>query len=211
MTASFLVAAFAMILRRSRGVERQQLKWIAAAAVVLPLASAAGVLSYHLEYETVGSLLATFSFVPILFAAGYAVLRYRLYDIDRIVNRTLVYGALSVTLALLYFSGMTLTQIAFRFITGQEYQPQLVIVASSLMIAVLFDPLRHRMQEFIDQRFYRRKYDAAKTLEQFSSKLRDETDLNALRVDILAVVRETMQPEHVSFWVAPVRGKEDDV
>jgi hypothetical protein len=179
--------------------------------VVLPLASAAGVLSYYLGYETVGSLLATFSFVPILFAAGYAVLRYRLYDIDRIVNRTLVYGALSVTLALLYFSGMTLTQIAFRFITGQEYQPQLVIVASSLMIAVLFDPLRHRMQEFIDQRFYRRKYDAAKTLEQFSSKLRDETDLNALRVDILAVVRETMQPEHVSFWVAPVRGKEDDV
>jgi hypothetical protein len=203
MTASFLVAAFAMILRRSRGVERQQLKWIAAAAVVLPLASAAGVLSYYLGYETVGSLLATFSFVPILFAAGYAVLRYRLYDIDRIVNRTLVYGALSVTLALLYFSGMTLTQIAFRFITGQEYQPQLVIVASSLMIAVLFDPLRHRMQEFID--------DAAKTLEQFSSKLQDETDLNALRVDILAVVRETMQPEHVSFWVAPVRGKEDDV
>ena len=211
MTASFLVAAFAMILRRSRGVERQQLKWIAAAAVVLPLASAAGVFSYYLGYETVGSLLATFSFVPILFAAGYAVLRYRLYDIDRIVNRTLVYGALSVTLALLYFSGMTLTQIAFRFITGQEYQPQLVIVASTLMIAVLFDPLRHRMQEFIDQRFYRRKYDSAKTLEQFSSKLRDETDLNALRVDILAVVRETMQPEHVSFWVAPVRGKEDDV
>ena len=211
MTASFLVAAFAMILRRSRGVERQQLKWIAAAAVVLPLASAAGVFSYYLGYETVGSLLATFSFVPILFAAGYAVLRYRLYDIDRIVNRTLVYGALSVTLALLYFSGMTPTQIAFRFITGQEHQPQLIIVASTLMIAVLFDPLRHRMQEFIDQRFYRRKYDSAKTLEQFSSKLRDETDLNALRVDILAVVRETMQSEHVSFWLAPARGKEDDV
>src|SRR5215207_1896814 len=158
MTASFLVAAFAMTLRlrRSRGVERQQLKWIAAAAVVLPLASAAGVFSYYLGYEAVGGLLATFSFVPILFAAGYAVLRYRLYDIDRIVNRTLVYGALSVTLALLYFSGMTPTQIAFRFLTGQDQQPQLAVVASTLAIAALFNPLRRRVQGLVDRHFYRR-------------------------------------------------------
>jgi hypothetical protein len=134
-------------------------------------------------------------------AIAVAIFRYRLYDIDLIINRALVYGALSVTLALLYFSSVTLTQITFRVITDQEQQPQLVIVASTLMIAVLFNPLRHRMQEFIDQRFYRRKYDAAKTLEQFSSKLRDETDLNALSGDILAVVRETMQPEHVSLWL----------
>jgi hypothetical protein len=203
MTASFLVAAFAMILRlrRSRGVERQQLKWIAAAAVVLPLASAAGVFSYYLGYETVGSLLATFSFVPILFAAGYAVLRYRLYDIDIIINRTLVYGVLTISLILVYVGGVAGTQTAFRFLTGQDQQPQLAVVASTLAIAALFNPLRRRVQGLVDRHFYRRKYDAAKTLEQFSSKLRDETDLNALRADILAVVRETMQPEHVSLWL----------
>ena len=203
-------------LRRAGGVERQQIKWFAYAAA----ATVGGVvLAYMIPnsidtpawFERAGYalLIATTPAIPV--SIGIAILRYRLYDIDRIINRTLVYGALSVTLALLYFSGVTLTQIAFRFITGQEHQPQLVIVASTLMIAVLFDPLRHRMQEFIDQRFYRRKYDAAKTLEQFSSKLRDETDLNALRANILAVVRETMQPEHVSFWLAPARGKEDDV
>jgi hypothetical protein len=203
MTASFLVAAFAMILRlrRSRGVERQQLKWIAAAAVVLPLASAAGVFSYYLGYETVGSLLATFSFVPILFAAGYAVLRYRLYDIDIIINRTLVYGVLTISLILVYVGGVAGTQTAFRFLTGQDQQPQLAVVASTLAIAALFNPLRRRVQGLVDRHFYRRKYDAAKTLEQFSSKLRDETDLNDLRADILAVVRETMQPEHVSLWL----------
>jgi hypothetical protein len=213
MTASFLVAAFAMILRlrRSRGVERQQLKWIAAAAAVLPLASAAGVFSYYLGYETVGGLLANFSFVPILFAAGYAVLRYRIYDIDIIINRALVYGVLTISLVLVYAGGVAATQTTSRYLTGQEQQTQLAVVASTLAIAALFTPLRRRIQEFIDHRFYRTKYDAAKTLEQFSSKLRDETDLNALHADTLTVVRETMQPEHVSFWLAPARGKEDDV
>jgi len=193
-------------LRRAGGVERQQIKWFAYAAA----ATVSGlVLAYMIPnsvdtppwFERTGYalLIATTPAIPV--SIGIAILRYRLYDIDRIINRTLVYGALSVTLALLYFSGVTLIQITFRVITGQEQQPQLVIIASTLMIAVLFNPLRHRMQEFIDQRIYRRKYDAAKTLEQFSSKLRDETDLNALSGDILAVVRETMQPEHVSLWL----------
>jgi hypothetical protein len=151
--------------------------------------------------------LSSFTLVPI--AIGFAVLRYRLYDIDILINRTLVYGSITVLLALVYFGGVAGLQRLLAPVTGQD--SQLAIVASTLAIAALFNPLRRRTQRFIDQRFYRRKYDAAKTLEQFSSKLRDETDLNALRGDILAVVRETMQPEHVSFWLAPARGKEDDV
>jgi hypothetical protein len=193
-------------LRRAGGVERQQIKWFAyAAAATLSGVVLASMIPNSVDtppwFEWTGYalLIATTPAIPV--SIGIAILRYRLYDIDLIINRILVYGALSVTLALLYFSGVTLTQITFRVITGQEQQPQLVIVASTLMIAVLFNPLRHRMQEFRDQRFYRRKYDAAKTLEQFSSKLRDETDLNALSGDILAVVRETMQPEHVSLWL----------
>ncbi|MEJ7814850.1 MAG: hypothetical protein WKF53_06705, partial [Rubrobacter sp.] len=206
MAASLLLAAFAMILRlrRSRGVERQQLKWIAAAAAVLPLASAAGVFSYYLGYETVGGLLATISFVPVLFAAGYAVLRYRLYDIDVVINRTLVYGSLTATLVAVYFGGVAMTQAVFRALTGQEQQPQLAIVISTLAIAALFGPLRRRIQNVTDRRFYRRKYDAQKTLSAFSKKLRDETDLDTLGNDLVAVARDTVQPEHVSLWLKPV-------
>jgi hypothetical protein len=201
MAASFLAAAFAMILRlrRSRGVERQQLKWIAAAAAVLPLASAAGVVSYYLGYETVGGLLATFSFVPVLFAAGYAVLRYRLYDIDVVINRTLVYGSLTLMLALVYFGGVAGLQRLLAPVTGQD--SQLAIVASTLAIAALFNPLRRRIQDFVDRRFYRKKYDAARVLEAFSARLRDETDLDRLNGDLMAVVRETVQPEHASLWL----------
>jgi len=208
LTLLVVAAAFSPFarLRRAGGVERQQIKWFAYAAA----ATVSGVVFAYMipnsidtppwfEWAGYALLIATTPAIPV--SIGIAILRYRLYDIDRIINRTLVYGALSVTLALLYFSSVTLTQITFRIITGQKQQPQLVVVASTLMIAVLFNPLRHRMQEFIDQRFYRRKYDAARTLELFSSKLRDETDLNALSDDILAVVRETMQPEHVSLWL----------
>jgi hypothetical protein len=201
MAASFLLAALAMILRlrRSRGVERQQLKWIAAAATVLPFASAAGVISYYLGYETVGGLLATFSFVPVLFAAGYAVLRYRLYDIDLLINRTLVYGSLSVMLAVVYLGGVAGLQRLLSPVTGQD--SQLAIVASTLAIAALFNPLRRRIQDFVDRRFYRKKYDATRVLEAFSARLRDETDLDRLNGDLMAIVRETVQPEHVSLWL----------
>jgi len=201
MAASFLVAAFAMILRlrRSRGVERQQLKWLAAAAAVLPLASAAGVVLYYLGYELISGFLATFSIFPIFLAAGYAILRYRLYDIDLIINRTLVYGALTVMLAAVYFGSVAGLQRLLSPLTGESNQ--LATVASTLLIAAMFTPLRRRIQGFIDRRFYRSKYDAVTTLEAFSVKLRDETDLDTLGSGLVSVVRETMQPEHVSLWL----------
>jgi hypothetical protein len=134
---------------------------------------------------------------------GVAILRYRLYDIDSLINRTLVYGSLTLLLAAVYFGGVTLTEAIFRTLTGQEEQPQLAIVVSTLVIAALFTPLRRRIQSFIDRRFYRKKYNAAKTLEGFSLKLRDETDLKTLSDDLVGVVSETMQPAHVSLWLRP--------
>jgi hypothetical protein len=207
MAASLLLAAIAMILRlrRSRGIERQQVKWIAAAAAVLPLVSTAGVFSYYAGYETVGGLLSTFSFVPIIFAAGYAVLRYRLYDIDTFINRTLVYGPLTASLALVYFGGVAGLQRLLDPLVGRE--SQLAIVASTLAIAALFNPLRRRFQAFIDRLFYRSKYDATTTLTSFSLKLRDETDLEELNHRLVSVVQETMQPAHVSVWLRPGKAR----
>jgi hypothetical protein len=132
-------------------------------------------------------------------AAGIAILRYRLYDIDVIVNRTLVYGSLTVALVTLYVGSVLSLQYVFRALTGGG--SQLAIVASTLVIAALFNSLRHRIQAFIDRRFYRRKYDAARTLEAFSSRLRDETDLEQLNAELLSVVRTTMQPEHATLWL----------
>jgi hypothetical protein len=134
-------------------------------------------------------------------AIGIAILRYRLYDIDIIINRTLVYGSLTVMLVALYLGGIVVLQRAFVLLTGE--QSTLAVVASTLLIAALSNPLRRRIQYFIDRRFYRRKYDARKTLEAFSVKLRDETDLDELNADLVGVVRETVQPAHVSLWLRP--------
>ena len=118
-----------------------------------------------------------FGFAGVPVAIGFAVLKYRLYDIDLVINRTLVYGSLTAMLVALYFGSVAAIQAIFRALTGQTEQPQLAVVVSTLVIAALFNPLRRRIQSFIDRRFYRRKYDARKTLEAFSAKLRDETDL----------------------------------
>jgi hypothetical protein len=192
-----------MRLRRARGVERQQLKWIAAAAAVLPFANAAGIVGYYLGFKVVAGVAASFSVFPIFLAAAYAVLRYRLYDVDVVINRALVYGALTVTLVAAYFGTVVVLQRIFVVFTGQEKLPQLAIVASTLAIAALFNPLRRRFQAFIDRLFYRNKYDAAKTLESFSSKLRNETNLDELNGNLISVVRETMYPEHASLWLKP--------
>ena len=141
------------------------------------------------------------SYAGVPIAVGFAVLRYRLYDIDLLINRTLVYGSLTVLLASAYVGGVVGLQAILRVLSGQE--STLAIVASTLAIVALFNPLRRRVQAFVDRRFYRKKYDARKTLEAFSGRLRDETDLHTLSGDLATVVRETMQPTHVSLWVRP--------
>jgi hypothetical protein len=145
--------------------------------------------------------VAFLAFIGIPVAAGFAIMRYRLYDIDLLINRTLVYVPLTAMLALVYVGGVVGLQSVFRAFTGQE--STLAIVASTLAIAALFSSLRQRLQAFVDRRFYRRKYDAAKTLAVFSGRLRDETDLEALSDDLVGVIRDTVQPEHVSLWLRP--------
>jgi hypothetical protein len=194
-------------LQSAQGEERQQIKWFAYAAAVLlstfflglPLAGVIAAIGWGWA-ELIPFVIGILA-IPA--AVGVAMLRYRLYDIDVVINRTLVYGSLTLMLALVYFGGVTATQAVFTVLTGQEEQPQLAIVVSTLVIAALFNPLRRRIQSFIDRRFYRKKYDARKTLEAFSAQLRNETDLNALSDDLVGVVRETMQPAHVSLWLRP--------
>ena len=135
--------------------------------------------------------------IPISF--GFAILRSRLWDIDIIINRTLVYGSLTALLALLYFGLIFVLQSLFQGVFHQNNA--VAIVVSTLVIAALFQPLRHRIQAIIDRRFYRRKYDAAKTLEAFSATLRNEVDLSQLREHLLTVVQDTMQPSHMSLWL----------
>jgi hypothetical protein len=188
--------------RRARGDERQQIKWFAsAAALTLAWILVAEVIVAEQQPGEIVALSGLLVLPSIPIATGIAILRYRLYDIDRIINRTLVYGSLTVMLALLYFGGVSAIQALFGALTGQEKQPQLAIVVSTLVIAALFNPLRRRIKSFIDRSFYRSKYDAAKTLEAFSAKLREETDLDALSDDLTSVVSETMQPAHVSLWL----------
>jgi hypothetical protein len=190
--------------RWARGDERQQIKWFAsAAALTLVWILVFGQASLRGLPEVIVALSGLLVIPSIPIATGIAILRYRLYDIDWIINRTLVYGSLSAALALVYFGGVATTQAIFRALTGQEQQPQLAVVISTLLIAALFNPLRRRIQSFIDRRFYRRKYDARKTLEAFSAKLRDETDLDRLGEDLMGMVKETMQPAHVSLWLHP--------
>ena len=200
-----VAAASVVVGRRSaRGVERQQIKWLLYAGAIFfvgnvlknTVFSPLGEVSWGLW---VGYLLVGIGGLGGPIAIGIAILRYRLYEIDTLINRTLVYGSLTAMLVALYFVGIVVLQRVFVLLTGQ--QSTLAVVASTLLIAALFSPMRRRIQSFIDRGFYRRKYDAAKTLEVFSAKLRDETDLDALSDDLVGVVRETMQPAHVSLWL----------
>ena len=219
---SFPMAQLYRYVRVSDATQRQQTKWVVfgvsvAVAGVLTTIFTVGA-AVDLPPKEVGpkmlSMLlmdAFMLFIPL--SIGFAVLRSRLFDIDVVINRTLVYGSLTAILAGVYFGGVTATQAIFRALTSQQEQPQLAIVVSTLVIAALFNPLRRRIQGFIDRSFYRRKYDAAKTLEAFSAKLRDETDLEALNAELVGVVRETMQPAHVSLWLRPdtaSKGKQAD-
>jgi len=152
--------------------------------------------------EAVIAVLGLFIIPSIPLAAGIAIFRYHLYDIDRIINRTLVYGALTASLVLVYLGGSVVSlQTLFRTIAGGG--SQLVIVASTLAVAAMFSPLRRRIQGFIDRRFYRKKYDAKETLEAFSAKLKDETDLDRLGDELVSVVGGTVQPAHASLWLRP--------
>ena len=191
--------------RGARGIERQQIKWLLYVGPIFFVASGLHIGFYFFWLaERSWGLLASYLLVAVgglsgPIAIGVAILRYRLYEIDLIINRTLVYGSLTATLVALYLGVIVVLQRVFILLSGQ--QSTLAVVASTLLIAALFTPLRRRIQCFIDRRFYRRKHDARNTLEAFSAQLRDETDLDALGYDLAGVVRETMQPAHVSLWL----------
>jgi hypothetical protein len=213
--ACILASAVSLILRyrHSGGEVREQIKWIALAGsfVGLLLSIVLGVLIVAEVMKVIGGstplwlegllfvMVLSFTGVPV--AIGFAVLRYRLYEIDIIINRALVYVSLTATLVALYLGGVVLLQRLFVLLTGQR--STLAVVASTLLIAALFNPLRKRIQAFVDRRFYRRKYDARETLQAFGARLREETELDALSKEVVGVVRQTMQPAHVSLWLRP--------
>ena len=191
-------------------VERQQTKWVVSgvAVALVGFATLLTLANLVMSPESMGPLIelvaetcvyGLIALIPL--SIGVAILRSGLYEIDIIINRTLVYGSLTATLALVYVASVVSLQAALRVLTGQE--STLAVVASTLAIAALFSPLRRLVQGFVDRRFYRRKYNARKTLEAFNSKLRDGTDLEALNSELVGVVTETMQPAHVSVWLRP--------
>jgi hypothetical protein len=189
--------------RRTRGVERQQFKWFAFAAGVL-LASMVGMVltSVGVPDELAVALVGA-AFAGVALAVGVAVLRYRLYEIDRVISKTLVYGSLTVILGLAYAALVLAGQAVFASFAGGS---NLAIAVSTLVVAALFLPVRARVQRFVDHRFFRRRYDARGTLEAFSSRMRDQVALDALCAELEGVVHETMQPAHVSLWL-PDRGR----
>ncbi len=192
------LASVALRLWRARGEERQQIKWLLY-AVSVTVVGGTGAAFLPAPSSGVFWSMTLLGFAAMPLAVGVAILRYRLYDIDLLINRTLVYASLTVALALIYLGSVVGLQATLRVLTGQE--STLAVVASTLAIAALFNPLRRRVQAFVDRRFYRRKYDAAKTLAAFNARLRDETDLDTLGRDLMGVVRDAIQPEHVSLWL----------
>ncbi len=195
--ASALAAVVSLVVRfrRSRGVERQQLKWVTAAGCLLVVSfPASGLLDDYVS-ELAGWACLLFALLGLAVAVSVALLRFRLYDLDVVINRALVYGALTAMLAGAYVGSVLLLQIVL------SPSSDLAIAASTLAVAALFRPARRRIQELVDRRFFRRKYDAAHTLDRFGMQIRDEVDLGALRTALGSVVADTMQPAHVSVWL----------
>lgn len=208
--ATILFAQIYRYLRVSTLSERQQTKWVVfgITAFIIYFIMLLIVSTLNPEFtqaKSLGSLFAESSYflavIIVPLSIAFSIPRYRLWDIDLLINRTLVYSSLTAILALLYFGCVVLLQHLVNGVTGQVGQSPLIIVASTLAIAALFQPLRRRIQRIIDRRFYRRKYDAARTLADFSATLRNEVDVNQLREHLLEVVQETMQPTHVSLWL----------
>jgi hypothetical protein len=195
LTAGVFAAAGSLIVRwrRARGVERQQLKWLAYAAAMLVVAQVGASLLPRALFLVV-TMVTTVLFPA---ATGIAVVRYRLYEIDRLINRTLVYGLLTATLGLVY-AGLVLV---LGQLLGQD--SSWAVAGATLAVAALFQPARRRIQQAVDRRFNRRRYDAAKTIEAFSTRLREEIDLDTLSAELLAVVDQTMEPTRVSLWLRP--------
>ena len=195
---SAAVLSLVLRFRRSRGVERQQLKWFTyAASLMILLLLATDHLPASGGLDVLYGLVV--AFVPV--AAGIAILRYRLYDIDRLINRTLVYGLLTALLGGVY-AGLVLV-LGQLFGGIGDKPPSWVVAGATLAVAALFQPARHRIQQAVDRRFNRRKYDAARTVEAFSARLRNEVDLDTLSAELLAVVDQTMQPTTASLWLRP--------
>ncbi len=205
MFAGVFVSAASLVVRfrGARGLERQQLKWMAAAAGLLGVAFASGPALFWWVGDAGDAgwqtfLLFAIAMIPV--AAGIAILRYRLYDIDRIVNRAVVYGAVTALLVAAYFGIVLALQQVFSSFGGGS---DLAIAISTLAVAALFRPLRARVQRAVDRRFYRGRYDAQRTLEAFSARLRDEVDIQALRGELTTIVARTLEPERVSLWLRP--------
>jgi hypothetical protein len=198
-----IAALVSLVLRfiRAKESERQQIKWLTYGTVMMAILLIGSIEIINDANSPIYALIFDFAIMLLPLSIGISILRNQLYDIDRLINRTLVYGILTILLALVYFALVFGLQALARLITGQISQSPIVIVSSTLVIAALFHPLRRRIQKIIDRRFYRSKYDATKIIANFSSTLRDEVDLNTLSEHLVAVVQETMQPAHVSLWL----------